>query len=1012
MADLDVHTTTYGRPAVNLLGAQVKSAKGGDPLAPITVIVASNYAALSARRALAAQAGGVANVSFLTLHRLAERLGSASLAAAGRRPVSAPVLAQAVRVVLADDPGVFAPVADHPATELALVAATRELSGLTPAALEAVAACSSRAGDVVRIAQRVRTELAPSWHDEHDLLEAAIAAVVAGKRVGPVVAHLLQDLSPAGAELLLALASSGSVWANVGLTGDPDADRQVRDAHGRLGVTLEGIDVERPCATAIVSVSDPDEEVRAAVRLVMSWMRDGVALGRVALLYGTADPYARLLHEQLAAAGLVHNGAPVGDIGDMLLGRTLQRLLALPDRGFRRPDVLAVVTGAAVLDGDGRVPSRAWERISRAAGVVDGDDWDSRLRVFEDEQRLRAVEVGHEDRASLAAHLRRDAGRATQLAAFVQDLRADLDALASTESWAALVRGAHGLIQRYLGDERHRRQWPDEEQQAAERVEEALDRLAGLDTISGPAPNVEVFRRTLEAELEVALRRTGRFGEGVVVGHVSMAVGLELDRVVVLGMAEGALPVRRQEDSLLPDAERRAARGQLRLGAERLHDDHRYLLAAVAAAGEATLCFPRGDLRRQGDRSASRWLLADAARLAGRQSLFTHELASLEGEWFRHVPSYASGLGDSPFPATAQELRLATMLRHPDGVINGDPALALGMEMARARRSRRFTRFDGNLTGLTLPDYASSGVVSATRLQKWAACPHAFLMQYLLGVEVVEDPERSFEMGPLDKGSLVHAVLERFVAEAIETGRSTPWADQDTQRLLGIAGEVCLEYAQRGATGRAMFWRRDRARVLADLGRFAVEDSGHAIRTELAFDDVAYPLPDGRSVAFRGAIDRIDQAPDGSVSIVDYKTGGTGTYRGLSAEDPHQGGRHLQLVVYATAAAQLFEVTDVAAGYWFVTTKGGFDWIGYQVTPAVRAEVGTAVARIIDGIRAGVFPARPPVNPSYTWVDCGYCSPDGLSTAEARRGWERKRLDPSLQGYVRLCEPEVLDDNP
>ena len=304
-----MHTTAYGRPAVYLLGTQVKQAKGGDPLAPVTVIVPSNYAAVSTRRALAAQPRGVANVSFLTLHRLAERLGASSLAAAGRRPVSPPVLAQAVRAVLADDPGVFAPVADHPGTELALVAATRELAGLTPTALEAIAARGFRAGDVVRIARRVRAQLAPSWHDEHDLIHAATAAVAAGKTVGPVVVHLLQELSPAGAEFLRTLSDQGSVRVNVGLTGDPDADRQVLDAHSRAGITIEATDLEQPCAATVVSVSDPDEEVRAAVRLVMGWLREGVPLGRVALFYGTADPYARLLHEQLSAAGLAQRCA-------------------------------------------------------------------------------------------------------------------------------------------------------------------------------------------------------------------------------------------------------------------------------------------------------------------------------------------------------------------------------------------------------------------------------------------------------------------------------------------------------------------------------------------------------------------------------------------------------------------------------------------------------------------------------------------------------------------------------
>ena len=281
-------------------------------------------------------------------------------------------------------------------------------------------------------------------------------------------------------------------------------------------------------------------------------------------------------------------------------------------------------------------------------------------------------------------------------------------------------------------------------------------------------------------------------------------------------------------------------------------------------------------------------------------------------------------------------------------------------------------------------------------------------MQYLLGVEVVEDPERTLEMSPLDKGTLVHEVLERFVAEAIEAGRSTPWSEQDARRILEIAGEVCGEYEKRGATGRAMFWRRDRSLILADLERFLANDDGHPIRVEFEFNDAAFPTPDGRSVFFRGAIDRIDQMPDGSVNVIDYKTGGADRYRGLSVKDPHQGGIHLQLAVYALATMQQFETTEVKAEYWFVTTKGRFARVGYNVTPQVRTEVGEAVATIVDGIRAGVFPGRPAVDPPYTHVDCWFCSPDGLSTSEARRDWERKRSDPALEDYVQLCEPTIL----
>jgi hypothetical protein len=44
-------------------------------------------------------------------------------------------------------------------------------------------------------------------------------------------------------------------------------------------------------------------------------------------------------------------------------------------------------------------------------------------------------------------------------------------------------------------------------------------------------------------------------------------------------------------------------------------------------------------------------------------------------------------------------------------------------------------------------------------------------------------------------------------------------------------------------------------------------------------------------------------------------------------------------------------------------------------------------------------------DPPFVWVDCWHCAPDGLSTAEARRAWERKRAAPALATYRDLAEP-------
>ena len=139
--------TPYGRPAVAALHAEIVAAKQGEPLAPVTVVVPTNSVGVATRRLLASgelgpitgRGVGVVGVNFLTVFRLAELLAAPTLAAAGRRPVSTPVVAAAVRAALAEKPGLFAPVAEHPATEEALAVVHRELSDLAEPELDLLA---------------------------------------------------------------------------------------------------------------------------------------------------------------------------------------------------------------------------------------------------------------------------------------------------------------------------------------------------------------------------------------------------------------------------------------------------------------------------------------------------------------------------------------------------------------------------------------------------------------------------------------------------------------------------------------------------------------------------------------------------------------------------------------------------------------------------------------------------------------------------------------------------------
>ena len=648
-----------------------------------------------------------------------------------------------------------------------------------------------------------------------------------------------------------------------------------------------------------MSASDPDEEVRAVVRLVVDAVVEGVPLERMAVLYGAPEPYARLVHEQLAAAGIPHNGAAVRTLADSVLGRGLLGLLALPDHDFQRHDVMRLLASAPVFHRGRAVPGARWEKISRDAEVVRGaDQWRQRLDRY---ARAREFELAAEravtERDPHPEHLEGELAATRGLQDFVATVVADL-AVDPTASWRELAAWAERLVRDHLAPEARRTDWPEAERQAADKIEAALSRLAGLDAVEA-APGLAVFRRTLELELDADLGRVGRLGDGLLMGHVALGLGLDLDRVFVCGLAEGLFPTRVRDDSLLPDADRRATEGALPLRAARVDDDHRRLLAALAGASEQrVLLFPRGDLRRTTERVPSRFLV-EAIGAAGTERL-PDDINDLRADWYTPVPSFAAGLARVEFPATEQEHRLRSLLDHTragrpvaEHELRGvDVALRRGIETVDARTSRDFTRFDGNLAGHDVGRVTDgSVVVSPTRLQAYAANPFDYFCQYVLRVDIPELPEERYEVSPLDRGSLVHETLDTFLTEVLARpdgapGPEAPWNDTDRARLRAIAEAVCATYEAQGRTGRRLFWHRDQRRILAELDRFLTEDTKtrvefglRTIATELkfGFPDAAPPvdlqLSDDRTLRFRGAADRVDRTADGALWVIDYKTG-------------------------------------------------------------------------------------------------------------------------------------------
>lgn len=986
------------------LAGEVARAKPGDPLAPVVVVVPTDRLGVAARRGLARRGvgghAGVAGITVVTLRRLAESIATSTLTARGRMPVTRAVLVSALDRLLAEDPGLFREVADHPETPRALAQAHDHLRLLAPSVVSRLGATSTVAADVARLHRATTGLLAPTHYDEVDLLTTAAALVRAGETQLPTVLLFLPDApDPIQAAFVTALAAATQVTAIIGVSGAV-ADGPVIDAwEGLLGAAIGPVIPDAPVADAVIGATDPDDEVRSVVRDVVARLSRGTPGHRMAVLYGSRDPYARLLAEHLAHAGVTYNGRGVRPAGERILGRALRRVLALPSVDFRRDEVLALLADAPVRWNGRRASSTRWERLSREAGVVRGGDWATRLAALAARRRaVAAAARAVPDAAAGAGEWDEQAAvDAEALSDFVGDLTGRLAALAAASSWTDAANTLGALWVDVLGgdDLNH---LPDEERRSADLIDRIIRSLPSLDAL-GVTASLAALRELIELELDADLDRVGRAGVGVHVGPVSDGVGQDLDVVYIVGLAEGLFPPRPVDDPLLPDAARALTAGVLPTLRERVAREHRQFLAALACAPPGTpdeprrvLTFPRGDLRRGGLRVPSRWLVPTLARLRGIDDLVATEWEPTTPTPGLCVePSYTSAVTTAAIPGSDQEWRQRA---HAAGAaVAADPVALRAQQMRAARRGDAWTRFDGLVGAKPYLAAQTSGVLSPTSLETWFTCPHQYLVKHVLGVREVEDPEEIVQIDPRTRGDVIHRVLDRFVQEALDAGAQpqagAPWPAGDAERLAGIMDEEFAAEEGCGRVGLPRIWAATSRGMREDLRQFLASDSTRRARgrltplaCELTFGRNAQPavdvaLGDGRTLRIRGSVDRVDEGPAGLV-VVDYKTGRSEGYKKIDPTNPTDHGRYLQLPLYATAARQLLGRPDAAVdvAYWFVTRGQRFEYVGYTVDERTTRATQAVLRVALDGIAGGLFPPRPKSHSK--GYPCPFCDPDDL----------------------------------
>ncbi len=246
-------------------------------------------------------------------------------------------------------------------------------------------------------------------------------------------------------------------------------------------------------------------------------------------------------------------------------------------------------------------------------------------------------------------------------------------------------------------------------------------------------------------------------------------------------------------------------------------------------------------------------------------------------------------------------------------------------KLKKALEGREYTNVPTNINIENIQKlYGNNLKTSISKLEKYASCPFSYFLTYGLRLSSKE----KLDVRPIDTGSFMHDVIDKFFKQLNEENISVKDVDDDIiERIVdGIVEEKLMFGSKFTLAPKYKIMCERLSKVLYTSIRYIVESlkdsSFEVLGTEVVFNNKegsTYPpinleTKDGKHIQIEGKIDRIDIAklPDGKyIRIIDYKS---------SKKDIELNkviaGLQLQLITYIDAICKNEKVMPAGALYY------------------------------------------------------------------------------------------------